>query len=289
MPKTARKKAAKPKAEKKVEKHVLRPAFKCHGGKAYLKSWIIENFPKNAEEMVYVEPYSGAASVLFNKPPGPEEVLNDLHPGIIEIFKAIRDQPTEFLKKLKRLSYTEKTFDKALKRAEEPFPVKLDLAVNEYVLRRMSRGGMKNAFAWSDRLRGGQPGDVNAWETALEQIPALSERLQTVYIFNKPAIEVIRAFNKSNTLLYVDPPYLHSTRAAKKVYEKFEMSEDDHRRLLDALCCFRGKVIVSGYDSELYNEFFANWTKVTRDIVNHSSQSKTKEYKTEILWKNFTE
>jgi DNA adenine methylase len=279
------------KTRKKAERHILRPAFKCHGGKAYLKNWIIENFPKDAKDMVYVEPYSGAASVLFNKEPGPEEVLNDLHPGIIEIFKAIRDQPVEFLKKLKKLKYNEKTFEKALKRAEseEGFPVKLDMAVNEYTLRRMSRGGMKKAFAWSDRLRGGQPGDVNAWETALDQIPLLSDRLQNVYVFNKPAIEVIRAFNKSNTLLYVDPPYLHSTRASKTVYEKFEMSEDDHKKLLDALCCFRGKVIVSGYDSELYNEFFAKWTKVERTIVNHSSQSKTKEYKVEILWKNFTE
>ena len=66
---------------------ILRPAFKCHGGKAYLKSWVIENFPDDAEKRVYVEPFAGAGSVLFNKPRGPEEVLNDLHPGVIEIFK----------------------------------------------------------------------------------------------------------------------------------------------------------------------------------------------------------
>lgn len=278
----------KPKSQKFAKPAVLRPAFKCHGGKAYLKSFIIENFPKNYEEMVYVEPFAGAASVLFNKKPGPEEVLNDLHPGIIEIFKAIRDQPKEFAKKLRRMSYSAKTFDKAVLRAEEPFPVKLDLAVNEYILRRMSRGGMKKAFAWSERLRGGQPGDVNAWKTAIQQINELSARLQNAYIFNKPGIEVIRAFNKSNTLLYVDPPYLQATRTAKKVYEKYEMTDEEHKRLCDTLACFRGKVIVSGYDSELYNHYFANWTKVQKDIVNHSSQSKVKEYKTEILWKNFT-
>lgn len=274
----------------KVKPQILRPAFKCHGGKAYLKNWIIENFPKDYEKMVYVEPFAGAASVLFNKKPGPEEVLNDLHPGIIEIFKAIRDQPVEFAKKLKKLSYTNKTFSKALERVESVDPlVKLDFAVNEYTLRRMSRGGMKKAFAWSERLRGGQPGDVNAWETSIDQIGDLSARLQNVYIFCKPAIEVIRAFNKVNTLLYVDPPYMHSTRASKKVYEKFELSDDDHKRLCDSLACFRGKVIISGYDSELYNHYFANWTKVEREIVNHSSQSKVKEYKTEVCYRNFTD
>ena len=150
---------------KPTKPQILRPAFKCHGGKAYLKSFIIDAFPTDYEEMVYIEPFAGAASVLFNKKPGPEEVLNDLHPGITAIFRAIRDQPGDFLKKLRRLTYSNETFNKALQRAEQPFPVKLDLAVNEYTLRRMSRGGMKKAFAWSDRLRGGQPGDVNAWET----------------------------------------------------------------------------------------------------------------------------
>lgn len=265
---------------------VLRPAFKCHGGKAYLKNWIIDKFPKDYDEMVYVEPFAGAASVLFNKKPGPEEVLNDLHPGIIEIFRAIRDQPNDFVKKLRKLSYSNDCFTKALERAEEPFPVKLDLAVNEYTLRRMSRGGLKKAFAWSDRLRGGQPGDVNAWETALDQIPELSARLQSVYIFCKTGVEVIRAFNKANTLLYVDPPYLHTTRSTKNAYD-YEMVEDEHKKLCDLLCCFRGKVIISGYDSELYNLYFADWKKLTRDIVNHSSQGKTKELKTEIIWKNF--
>ena len=164
--------------------------------------------------------------------------------------------------------------------------MKLDLAVNEYTLRRMSRGGMKKAFAWSDRLRGGQPGDVNAWETALEQIGDLSARLQNAYIFSKPGIEVIRAFNKANSLVYVDPPYMHTTRASKNVYD-YEMSEDEHKKLCDTLVCFRGKVIISGYESDLYNNYFAEWHKLKRDIVNHSSQSKTKEYKTEIIWKNF--
>lgn len=266
---------------------ILRPPFKCHGGKAYLKNWVIDNFPDDYEEMTYVEPYSGAASVLLNKKPSKEEAINDLHGGIVEIFKAVRDDAEEFAKRLKKLSYTQRTFDRALKASVGPFDQKLDLAVNEYVLRRMSRGGMKKAFAWSDRLRGGQPGDVNAWKTALKMMPDLSDRLQNVYIFNKPAVEVIKAFNKPNTLLYVDPPYLHSTRAAKKVYEKYEMTEDDHKKLCEALVAFKGKVLISGYDSELYDSYFVNWQKIFRDIVNHSSQGKKKEIKREIIWKNF--
>lgn len=269
------------------QKKTLRPAFKCHGGKAYLKNWIIENLPPGYEGMTYIEPFAGAASVLFNKEPSKEEVLSDLHPGIIEIFKAIRDQPNELLKKLKRVPYSREAFNKALKKSTLPFATKLDHALNEYILRRMSRGGMKKDFAWSDRLRGGQPGDVNAWETAVEQIPDLSARLQDVYIFCKPGLDVIRTFNTENTVAYVDPPYLQTTRYSKNIYD-YEMNDDQHKKLCEVLVGFKGKVIISGYDSEMYNTYFAEWTKVTRQIVNHSSQAKNKEYKTEILWKNFS-
>lgn len=277
------------KTKSKIEKSaILRPPFKCHGGKAYLKTWVIDNMPVDYEDMTYVEPYAGAASVLLNKKESKEEAINDLHPGIIEIFKAIRDDGENFAKRLKKIRYSQASFDRALKQSAGPFDDKLDLAVNEYVLRRMSRGGMKKAFAWSERLRGGQPGDVNAWKTALKLMPMLSERLQNVYVFNKSAVEVVKAFNKPNTLLYVDPPYLHSTRQAKKVYEKYEMTEDDHKKLCETLVSFKGKVLISGYDSELYNTYFQNWHKIFRDIVNHSSQNKTKEYKREHIWRNFT-
>lgn len=44
----------------------------------------------------------------------------------------------------------------------------------------MSRGGNGDAFAWSERLRGGKPGDLNGWETRLEMLPALAQRIASV-------------------------------------------------------------------------------------------------------------
>lgn len=43
----------------------------------------------------------------------------------------------------------------------------VELGAHEYIVRNMSRGRLGKDFAWSERLRGGKPGDVNAYENNL--------------------------------------------------------------------------------------------------------------------------
>ena len=262
----------------------MRPPFKCHGGKSYLAKWIIENLPSNYQEMLYFEPFCGGASVLLNKEPSQEEVINDLDENIIILFRILRDQCTQFLRKIKRVDYEEVHFDAALKRKE--FSDDLHRAINEFILRRMSRGGLRKAFAWSNRKRGGQPGEINAWETILDLIPEISQRLQKVIILNKSAIELLKLFDEPNVLVYADPPYLHETRESPDAYTH-EMAIDDHIALADVLNGFKGKVLISGYPSRLYSKLYKNWRCEKKKIANHASQQKVKPIKMELLWCNF--
>lgn len=262
----------------------LRPPFKMHGGKKYLSQWIIGQFPQEYEKMHYIEPFCGAANVLFNKTPAKEEIINDLDSSITNILQIIRDQVDEFTEVLKKVKYKEATFLEALEKTE--FNSEIEKAVNEFILRRMSRGGIKKAFAWSNRLRGNQPGDVNAWKTIIKQLPYISERLQNVYVINRSAIELLKVFDDVNYLCYCDPPYLPETRESPDVYD-FEMSIDNHIELADVLNNFKGKVLISGYPSRLYNRLYKNWTCESKKIVNHASQQKIKPTKVELLWKNF--
>ena len=265
----------------------IRPPFKIHGGKYYLSKWIIDNFPKNYEEYNYIEPYVGAGSVFLNKIPSQgEQVINDKDPGAIAIFQALRDEPGLFIGRIKRTKYCEKTFEKALAKEDDKFKDYMDYAVNEYIIRRMSRGGLKKNFAWSNRSRGGQPGDVNAWETMFEHLPLIAEKLKNVNIFQKDALKVIKAFNDKETLVYCDPPYVDDARVSKSAYE-YEMTTDDHINLAEILKQFRGKVIISGYPSTLYNRLYENWRKVKKKIANHSSQQKKKPQKVEVCWMNY--
>lgn len=266
----------------------MRPPIKTHGGKYYLYNWIIEHFPEDYEDLIYCEPFCAGGSVFLNKEPSCEEVINDIDPGVVYVFKALRDEPKEFIARIKRTRYTERAFKMAQTRSENGFDDYIDHAVNEYILRRMSRGGLKRAFAWSERLRGGQPGDLNAWETMIDHLPAISERVQGVSILNKCFTEVVKVWDEENSFFYLDPPYLHSTRTegTTSAYE-FEMTVEDHINMLHLANNARGKVIISGYASPLYNRSLKEWKCEKKNMANHSSQSKKKERRVECIWMNY--
>lgn len=266
----------------------LRPPVKTHGGKYYLSTWVVEHFPENYNELTYCEFCCGGGSVFLNKLPSKEEIISDADRGVISIFKALRDEPKEFVNRLKKIKYSEKTFNAAIKKSQSEITDYIDLAVNEYILRRMSRGGMKKAFAWSDRLRGGKPGDVNAWETMIKQLPKLSERLQNVTILNNKFQEVVKVWDDVSVLMYLDPPYLPVTRStgSTDIYDN-EMSVEDHLELLNFVKDARSKILLSGYYSSLYNKHLKGWKCVKKEVANHASQAKSKERRYECLWYNY--
>lgn len=270
------------------DKKRLRPPIKTHGGKFYLASWVIEHFPEEYQELNYCEPFCAGASVFLNKDTSKEEVISDVDEGVVCVFKALRDESKEFLSRIKRTRYTERAFKMAQKRSESEFDDYIDHAVNEYILRRMSRGGLKRAFAWSDRKRGGQPGDVNAWQTMIEQLPLIAKRVQGSTILNKDFIEVFKVWDEEDTLFYLDPPYLHSTRTegSTNLYEN-EMTVEDHINMLHLAKNARGKVVISGYASPLYNRNLEGWKCKKKNVANHSSQSKAKKRRVECIWINF--
>ena len=90
-----------------------------------------------------------------------------------------------------------------------------------------------------------------------EQLPLIVDRLRTVEITSRPAIEVIRKWDSETTLIYCDPPCLPSTlqENSRDVYGR-EMGENDHRELADVLSSCSAHVVLSGYPSELYQELY---------------------------------
>lgn len=104
--------------------------------------------------------------------------------------------------------------------------------------------------------------------------------LREVQIENCDAAELIRRFNNPNVLVYCDPPYVMSTRYGKQY--KCEMTNDDHVELLDTLKRHKGPVVISGYQSELYDQELAGWRKDTTTSADQLSKVKS-----EVLWMNF--
>lgn len=258
----------------------LRPAVKWHGGKAYLARSIIRLLPDHER---YVEPYAGGLSVLLNKRRSPVEVAGDLNAALIEFYRVLADRTGELMTRLANLEYRAETFAWSCEDHDQVDA--LDAAVRFLVRHRFSRGGLGKTFAWSDRLRGGQPGDLNAWVTIRAQLPAIADRLRGVRLDCQDALAIIREHDGPGTLFYLDPPYLHATRTATEVY-RHEMTSDDHAALLDLVTHARGMVAISGYGNPMYDRAFAGWKRHEFDMPNHSGQTREKERRVEVLWMN---
>jgi DNA adenine methylase len=257
-----------------------RPLLKTHGGKNYLCRRIVSLFPHH---LTFVEPFAGGLSTLLNKPRAKVEVTGDLNADLIHLYETlVADESGAFRQALRRLPYAEATFDQALSDIL-PVPDHLRLAATYFVRNRMSRGGLGRHFAWSDRLRGGRPGDVNAWMTIGDQLDVIRERLVGVRFCNRDAVAVIQEFDGPETLHYCDPPYLHCTRNAISAYDH-EMTDDDHVNLLNVLRACEGCCFLSGSHSPLYDRELAGWRCVEFRMPVHSGQGKAKNYKVECLW-----
>lgn len=65
------------------------------------------------------------------------------------------------------------------------------------------------------------------------------------------------------------------------------MTEKEHRELASVLKECKGKVVLSGYPSALYDELYGDWRTVKFDMPNHAAGARSKTRKQEMLWMNW--
>jgi DNA adenine methylase len=65
------------------------------------------------------------------------------------------------------------------------------------------------------------------------------------------------------------------------------MTAADHRELLDVLRQCQGKVMLSGYPSDLYNATLADWNRHEFDMANNAAGGNSKDRETEVVWCNY--
>lgn len=106
------------------------------------------------------------------------------------------------------------------------------------------------------------------------------ERLKDAQIENTDALTLIERYNNENTLIYLDPPYLQNLR--KKNMYKCEMSDEQHIEMLRLIKKSKSKIILSGYDNDLYNSELSDWTTAEKETTAQMGL-----HRTEKIWMNF--
>jgi DNA adenine methylase len=168
---------------------------------------------------------------------------------------------------------------------------RVQLAAAFFVACRQSLAGRMDSFTGitRTRTRRGMNNEVSAWISAVEGLDAVHDRLKRVLILNRPAIQVITNEDTPKTLFYLDPPYLHETRKTTKEYGPHEMGDADHAELLYTCGHMKGKFLLSGYRSKMYDAAAEKWGwhRTDFDLPNNAAGGKTKRRMTECVWTNF--
>lgn len=242
----------------------VRPPFPWYGGKYYYSDSIVSQFP---DHRVYVEPFLGSASVLLSKPRSEVEIVNDLDSRITNFFRVLRSksQYEELMRLLELSPYSRETFAEVCEQPQPSDPV--ECAWWFFVRCRQARGGIgmstnlaKNRWAVSSRTRRNMAEPVSKYLSAIDGLVDVVERFKTVMIESLDAVDVIEKYDANDVLFYCDPPYLAETRSKGEASTyKFEMTNQDHEKLLDKLNDLSGKVIISGYPSGLYSNKLKSW------------------------------
>ena len=123
--------------------------------------------------------------------------------------------------------------------------------------------------------------NLSNWYHLPEWIEEIAERLRNIQIEHKPALDLIREFDSPDSFFYLDPPYLLNTRSAKQY--QYEMTEEDHIQLLETIVHCSAQIMISGYDTPLYNDYLHTWD--TLRIPNQTTSGVIRE---EIVWMNYT-
>lgn len=263
----------------------LIPEVKTHGGKTYLCRRIFEAAPRFYSK--FLDGYMGGGSMTYNAPAGKLQGACETHWGRYNVKWQLKEQGPQLMAALMEIPYTEQSFQ-TYKRLDPRSVNAFDEAVRFIVVNRMSRGGLGQDFGWSERLRGGQPGDVNAWDNMVKRLGLLSDRLREVRLIHSPVYKtLVEIMNEMGWLIYLDPPYLQETRSTYGEYGVGEMTVYQHQNLVDLLPRIKGYVMVSHYPCELYDSL--GWRTLDFDMPNHSGQGATKERRVERLYMNYKE
>ncbi len=245
------------------------PPLRWTGSKWKLADWIIGQFP--AHEL-YCEPFSGGAAVFFRKPPSKIEVLNDADGAVINFFTVLRTRTDELVRAVDLTPYAREEYELAYEPTDDP----LEWARRFYVCSRQSFGAYSGRkTGWRSQKNWYRGTSITGEWQRLDGLLMAAARLKDALIENGDAVEIIQRYDGPRALFYVDPPYVLSSRSQGRQRKRYqhEMTDADHRALAACLHQVQGMVLLSGYDSPLYRELYADWMVISKTTTTNGNGS----------------
>ena len=126
---------------------------------------------------------------------------------------------------------------------------------------------------------------AHEWANFPKSLEFTIERLQRVSIENMDGLTLIGKYDSPQALFYIDPPYLQATRNSNGKNYRFEFGVSEHVALSSLLHSIKGKAVVSGYPSSLYEDLYADWRRDEKKTTASGRVGAVS--RIEVLWMNF--
>ncbi len=266
-----------------------RIAFGYFGGKYIHLDWLLPMLVSPDKEEVYVEPFAGSMSVALNRNNPGEVIVNDLDGSVINFFRVLREQPDELIHLLSLTPAARGEWQRANKNDGdvdfiEAHPV--EAARQFYVCISQSfsrRRATDKQSGWGTS----RPNTLDAIESRMRPI---IDALQEFRFENRDAMYILKIHGRrKGAFVYLDPPYVRSTRVDKSGYRHDSLTDVDHEAMLKFAVESDSWIAISGYESDLYNAILTGWhvhkIETTSSVGNLKHGKNTR---TEVLWTNYT-
>jgi len=262
-------------------------AFGYYGAKQKIATRIIEALPPHN---CWVEAFCGSAAITLFKEPAQIEIINDVNGEIVNVFRQLRNRPKALIKAIALTPYAREEFldvrEKPKRKVNQLERARRFLAMSMMTVNG-TIGKVRCGFSFSQSYsREGKEARVNRWFNFPERLQRVADRLRNIRIENRDARELVRMFrNRPATVIYLDPPYFVKRDHG---YTIDANDEKFHRELLELCCKCKCMVVISGYETKLYDELLTakkGWKKTK--IRTRTRDTTGKDYaRTEIIWRN---
>lgn len=202
---------------------------------------------------------------------------------IVNLFQVLRERPEELKRVLALTPYSREEYDLSFLPCEDPVE-----KARRFMVRTTQAIGAKldGKGGWRNHKQMKIGGTACKWAGITDDIDAATKRLRgstsnLVQIEHMDALRLIERYDNQDVLMYLDPPYVRSTRKSGRLY-LHEMDDAMQRDLLGLVTKSRAKIVLSGYDSPLYNQALEGWHKFTT-----MSQTTSAAMAEECVWLNY--
>jgi DNA adenine methylase len=271
----------------------LKPPVTYFGGKTAIAAQIVKLLPPHGH---YVETHAGSLAVLLAKRPSAMETVNDLDQDLMTFWRVLRDRPQD----LARVCALTPHSRVEASMASDPAPTwpagldELERARLMWVKLTQCRAGLtgqRTGWRYYQDPRGSHSSMPDYLDGYVGRIAAAAARLRGVSLEYQAASRMIELYGRhAENLLYVDPPYLQSTRQTSRgrnrgpMYASEFRTDADHAQLLEALLGCRSAVVLSGYASVLYDEVLSGWSRM--ELATQTGNGGDDRERVEVVWSN---